>query len=153
MAHLITPRIRIAQPHDLESLIAFDHVARTSDSRTAFIQKSISAQECHLALLENNPVACLILNHAFFEQAFISLLYVAERHRRRGIGKALLQYAQQISRTPKLFTSTNASNKPMQNLLIQQGFQPSGIIENLDENDPELIFNKSLRETETSPKS
>lgn len=145
MADPIAPQIRIAQLDDLEDLIAFDHIARSSASRTAFIKNSIDAQECHIALLKNDPAGYLILNHAFFEQTFIALLYIAEPHRRRGIGKALLQYAEQISRAPKLFTSTNASNKPMQNLLLKQGFKPSGTIENLDENDPELIFCKPLR--------
>jgi hypothetical protein len=42
--------------------------------------------------------------------------------------------------TPKVFTSTNQSNTPMQGLLGKCGFSPSGVIENLDEGDPELLF-------------
>lgn len=41
---------------------------------------------------------------------------------------------------PKLFTSTNRSNLPMRALLLKAGFIESGYIENLDENDPELVF-------------
>lgn len=44
----------------------------------------------------------------------------------------------------KIFTSTNASNRPMRQLLIQLGYQHSGTIENLDPGDPELIFVRFL---------
>jgi hypothetical protein len=32
----------------------------------------------------------------------------------------------------------------MQRLLLQAGFEPSGVIENLDEGDPELVYVKRL---------
>jgi RimJ/RimL family protein N-acetyltransferase len=48
------------------------------------------------------------------------------------------------SKDQKLFTSTNESNKPMQALLDQLGYERSGIVENLDEADPELIYFKEL---------
>jgi hypothetical protein len=41
---------------------------------------------------------------------------------------------------PKLFTSTNES------LLREQGFEASGVIHNLDEGDPELVFFQQVRE-------
>jgi hypothetical protein len=44
----------------------------------------------------------------------------------------------------KVFTSTNESNKAMQALLSQLNYKRSGIIENLDEGDPELIYFKEL---------
>lgn len=44
------------------------------------------------------------------------------------------------SKTQKIFTSTNQSNTATQQLLIKAGFIPSGYIENLDDNDPELIY-------------
>lgn len=56
------------------------------------------------------------------------------------MAKKLITYFQQKIATEKLFTSTNQSNVPMQNLLIQLGFVESGYIENLDEGDAELIF-------------
>ena len=45
---------------------------------------------------------------------------------------------------PKLFTSTNRSNAPMQSLLAKLGYRPSGVIENLDEGDPELVYMKHV---------
>ncbi len=48
--------------------------------------------------------------------------------------------------TPKLFTSTNQSNQPMQQLLDALGYLPSGVIHNLDPGDPELVYMLNLRE-------
>nr|WP_207930214.1 hypothetical protein [Pseudomonas aeruginosa] len=44
----------------------------------------------------------------------------------------------------ELFTSCNRSNLPMRRLLEREGFQPSGVIDNLDEGDPELVFVRFL---------
>jgi hypothetical protein len=52
----------------------------------------------------------------------------------------LLRHLIGLCRTDKLWTSTNLSNQPMQALLVHAGFRLSGFIENLDENDPELVF-------------
>jgi RimJ/RimL family protein N-acetyltransferase len=45
-------------------------------------------------------------------------------------------------KTPKLFTSTNQSNKPMQKLLGKTGFTFCGQIDALDEGDPEMFYVK-----------
>src|SRR3990172_5792197 len=73
------------------------------------------------------------------------MVYVDREFRRRGIGSALVRHMEQSCKTAKLFTSTNRSNKPMQALLDKLGYQPSGVIENLDEGDPELVYVKRVR--------
>lgn len=40
----------------------------------------------------------------------------------------------------RMFTSTNQSNLKMQSLLAKLGYEPSGVIHNLDEGDPELVY-------------
>ncbi|WP_177330351.1 hypothetical protein [Pseudomonas sp. CCOS 191] len=36
--------------------------------------------------------------------------------------------------------STNRSNEPMRRLLKRQGFVASGVVENLDQGDPERVY-------------
>ncbi|MFJ7630855.1 hypothetical protein ACIQZN_30680 [Streptomyces sp. NPDC097595] len=48
--------------------------------------------------------------------------------------------------TPKLFTSTNVSNQPMQRLLQRAGWTPAGLLHGLDEDDPELFYLQKGRE-------
>ena len=42
----------------------------------------------------------------------------------------------------RIFTSTNESNDPMRRLLAKADWLATGIVENLDPGDPELIFVK-----------
>ncbi|MFB6715807.1 MULTISPECIES: hypothetical protein [unclassified Streptomyces] len=39
-----------------------------------------------------------------------------------------------------MFTSTNVSNQPMQQLLQRAGWRPVGLLHGLDEGDPELFY-------------
>jgi GNAT superfamily N-acetyltransferase len=73
------------------------------------------------------------------------MLYVHSKHRRRGVGMALIKHIESQCRTTKLFTSTNQSNLGMQSLLGKLEYELTGVIHNLDEGDPELVFFKRLR--------
>ena len=58
-----------------------------------------------------------------------------------GVGAALLAHCIELAgEAPKLWCTTNRSNTAMQGLLGKLGFIRSGQIDNLDENDPELVF-------------
>ena len=79
------------------------------------------------------------------ETVVIAMLYVHSDHRRRGVATAPIRHMESKCRTPKLFTSTNESNLSMQSLLGKLGYESSGVIHNLDEGDPELIYFKRLK--------
>jgi len=49
---------------------------------------------------------------------------------------------QGLSRSDDLFTSTNRSNVHMIHVLENLGFQRSGVIHNLDPDDPEIVYVK-----------
>jgi hypothetical protein len=54
------------------------------------------------------------------------------------------RYLENACRTDKLFTFTNRSNEPMQKLMDDAGYSPSGTVYNLDEGDPELFYFKRI---------
>jgi hypothetical protein len=62
-----------------------------------------------------------------------------------GAGEALVKHLESLCQTAKLFTSTNLPNLPMQSLLAKMGYVLSGVIHNLDEGDPEIVYFKKLR--------
>ncbi len=63
------------------------------------------------------------------------MLYIRLDYRRSGAGAELVQHIETLYQTPKLFTSTNLANLPMQSLLAKLGYALSGVIHNLDEDD------------------
>lgn len=132
--------IRLATLQDIASLVNIDTYIMVDPMRGQQIQNWVTNQSCYLAEEEGEVLGYGVLNYHFFGCGFIEMIMVAERFRHRGIGLALLKALQEICHHPKLFTSTNQSNLLMQKLLSKSGFIPSGQIDNLDDNDPEIIF-------------
>jgi GNAT superfamily N-acetyltransferase len=64
------------------------------------------------------------------------MLMVAPTARRQGVGARLLKATEAACTSPKLFTSTNVSNHPMQLLLQRVGWKPVGLLHG----DPELFY-------------
>lgn len=133
---------RLSTETDIEFICSFDHIAQQDNHRRAFIARSVAAACCHVAVMDKKVVGYGVIESSFFGQGFISMLHVHPAYRRRGVGMVLMQYLQSLCSTPKLFTSTNLSNLPMQSLLARLGYVLSGVVHNLDEGDPELVYFK-----------
>jgi GNAT superfamily N-acetyltransferase len=136
--------IRLAQAEDIEAILAFDHLAEQEKERAAFIRRVVGQGACYVGV-QGSLLGYAVLEYTFFEQGFVSILYVRVENRHSGVGTALMQHLEGLCRTRKLFTSTNLSNRPMQALLARLGFHLSGVIHDLDEGDPELVYVKVLR--------
>ena len=137
-------QIRQARASDIPLIYAFDHLA-VEPGRREFIKAVVNQGNTRVAVTEQQITGYMVLEYTFYGQGFISMLYIHPQHRRRGTGTALIYQAEAQCRTEKLFTSTNTSNLPMQGLLCKLGYTPSGIINNLDEGDPEIIYFKRLQ--------
>jgi len=149
VAYDTSMEIRVATITDADAIIAFDHVAESEPARIQFIYEQIKSSACYVAVIDGTIVAYGVLNYKFYDNGWIEMLYVHPQFRRQGIGSALIRHLINACRTPKLFTSTNQSNFPMQGLLATLEFDRSGFIENLDEGDPELVYFKRLRDSAT----
>ncbi len=99
-----------------------------------------NAPACLVATFGETVVGYVALDYSFYGNGFIPILFVAETARRSGVATSLMRAIEHKCKTPKLFTSTNQSNIPMRSLLAAIGFEPSGIIHNLDEGDPEVVY-------------
>jgi GNAT superfamily N-acetyltransferase len=133
--------IRPAGRGDIAALIAIDPLSLTEPSRRQSIAHWAAGGQCHLAVRDDRPVGYVALTRDFFHQPFIEMLVVAEPHRRSGVGLALIEHCKGLVPVgEKLWSSTNRSNTPMRALFARTGFVESGIVENMDDGDPELIF-------------
>ena len=137
-------QIDVAQEIDIDEMVALDALVIGNSSRRNLITQTVKQHQGYVARQENRIVGFLLMHRHFFELPFIELLLVHPSFRRQGIGTALMRHLETISTPGKLFTSTNVSNERMQRLCERSGYVRSGIIENLDEDDPELIYFKRL---------
>ena len=137
--------IRLAQGTDAGALCTLHQAPRHDSSRVAFIERSIAGRACYVATADEMLIGYSVLEYSFYENGFVSVLYVHPDYRRQGKGLALMLHMETVCRTAKLFTSTNESNLAMQSLLSKLCYLPSGIIHNLDEGDPELVYFKHLK--------
>ena len=135
--------IRQAEEKDITAICSFDHLAQIVERRR-FIQNSVRSGTASVAILDGQVVGYAVLEYSFFAQGFMAMLYIHPEHRRKGIGSEIVRHVESICKTEKLFTSTNESNLPMQALMAKLRYIPSGIINNLDEGDPELVYFKRL---------
>jgi len=137
--------IRPAVETDVEGLCSLDLIARRENERREFIRSEVAAGNCFVAVMNETVVGYGVLNYTFHHHGCIDMLYVDSDHRRCGAGAELLRHMESVCETPKLFTSTNLSNLPMQSLLTKLDYVLSGVVHNLDDGDPEIVYFKRLR--------
>jgi len=136
--------IERASKSDLEHICALDETILGSGRRRPAIARAFAEGRVAVARVDGVVRGFVITDTSFFDEGFVRLLMVHPEFRRRGLATSLMRAAELDCETNKLFTSTNQSNLPMQQLCDRLGYQRSGIVENLDEGDRELIYVKKL---------
>jgi ribosomal protein S18 acetylase RimI-like enzyme len=133
---------RRATRDDEAAVLAVDAVASGGDdARRRRVREAIDAGECIVCERDGHVVGFAVLKPGhFYGRDFIDLVFVASETRRQGVGRSLMRASVAAATTPRVFTSTNQSNAPMQALLSSEGWSPSGELVGLDENDAELVF-------------
>ena len=134
--------IRPATPADGDAVCAIDERVLGRDERRGFLRSAIANDACLVAEIGETMAGFAVVDRSLYDQRFVALLIVDPAHQRQGVGSALMQAVERRFPGEKLFTSTNASNLPMQALCEELGYVRSGWIENLDEGDPEIIYFK-----------
>jgi GNAT superfamily N-acetyltransferase len=135
---------RKATAADARLVVAIDAAARVErDPRDrALARELLTLGRSWIAEADGQSAGYALVSRAFFRRPFVELLVVAPAWRRKGAARALLASCEGACHDDRLFTSTNASNAPMRALLEGEAWAPSGMIENLDPGDPELVFVK-----------
>jgi ribosomal protein S18 acetylase RimI-like enzyme len=136
--------IERASKSDFEHICALDETILGSGRRRPEIARAFTQGRVAVARVDGVVRGYVITDTSFFDHGYVRLLLVHPEYRRRGLATALMRAAELDCETDKLFTSTNQSNLAMQALCDRLGYQRSGIVENLDEGDPELIYVKRL---------
>jgi len=133
-------RIRSATDNDFTPITTLHPDAFATPRRTQLLRDRLRAGDAWIAEEDAAEAIGYALRGQLFGFDFLELVYVAESHRRAGVASALMEAFEQARRTGRLFVSTNRSNAPMRALLAKRGYASSGVIHNLDADDPELVF-------------
>jgi ribosomal protein S18 acetylase RimI-like enzyme len=111
----------------------------TLDDRT--LADAAESGDCLVARVDGAIVGFALVVTWFYGRRLLSLIAVSAERRRSGIAEQLVRRVVALSPNG-LFTSTNRSNLAGRKLFEKLGFERSGIVENLDEGDPELVYFK-----------
>ena len=137
--------VTVATNNHLNDILTLSRDQLLSDAQAAFLRKSLEREEILVATQNDNVIGFAVWNREFYEQPFLWLIQIEERSRRQGVARALItEVKRRIGKSAKLFTSTNQSNEIAQSVFESLGFSKSGIIENLDLGDPEVVYFKQL---------
>ena len=149
----VTYRVRPATPHDAPAIGDVDPLVRGADlARATLVEDALHGRRDNLCLaapVGDGPrmAGFAVLRHGhFFGRDLVDLVVVAPELRRQGVGSALVGAAVAAGVSEQVFTSVAASDVPVRALLAGLGWEPSGRLRGVGDED--LLV---LRTSRTAP--
>ena len=138
--------IRAPEPRDAGTLMELAADVIGPERAGPFIRSYLERHHMLVAEREAEVVGCLAYRTDWFQCTFVSLVSVTKDARRQGVARALYRMVEEISPSPRLFSSTEETNGVSIQMHSALGFAPSGHIDNLPQGYRELLFYKRLRQ-------
>lgn len=100
----------------------------------------------HLLVAAEGPSVLGVITYRtdWFQCTFVSLVAVDKDRRKKGVARALFRAVEEMSPSPRLYSSTEETNGISIRMHTALGFAPSGHIDNLPQGYRELLFFKRL---------
>jgi GNAT superfamily N-acetyltransferase len=136
--------IRHAQPFDLPSVMDLAAGLIGPERAGPFVRSHVERHHLLVADSGEAVVGVLAYRTDWFQCTFVSLVCVRESFRHRGVARALFKAVEQMSPSPRLFSSAEETNAASIRMHTALGFAPSGHIDNLPQGYRELLFYKRL---------
>ena len=138
-----------AEIEDLEPICRFDPQTRDYRQRD-FVAGAIEEGRCWVAFFNEIPAGYGIFSYQFQGFGIIHRVFVSPEFRRRGIGRALVDYFAAACSSPRLYITVPQRELAMLELVRQRGYQLSGGVHELGNEGAALILVKDLA-TATPP--
>jgi len=135
--------IRAAQSSDVQAVMQL--AAGLGPRAGPFVRSHLDRHHVLVAELDGEVVGMLAYRTDWFQCTFVTLVSVREDYRKRGVARALYRAVEDMSPSPRLFSSTEETNAASIQMHTALGFQSSGHIDNLPQGYRELFFYKRLR--------
>jgi len=136
--------IRHPQPSDLGAVMELATEVLGPERAGPFIRSHTERHHLLIAESEDEVVGVLAYRTDWFQCTLVSLVCVQKDFRRRGIARSLFAKVEEMSPSPRLFSSTEETNGVSIQMHTALGFVPSGHIDNLPQGYRELLFYKRL---------
>jgi len=134
--------IRYPEPSDLGIVMTLATDVIGAERAGPFVRSHVERHHLLIAEADEEVVGFIAYRTDWFQCTFVSLICVRDDVRRRGIARALYDRVEQISPSPRLFSSTEETNVVSIKMHSALGFAPSGHIDNLPQGYRELLFYK-----------
>lgn len=130
---------------DLDDILSFDGAARADARRRRFLKRAVLEKNLWVMFDEEGTIMAYgVFDHSFYQRGFVHTIHVHPEYRRQGIAFELMEHFEMLCETDQIFTSTNQSNLAAQAMFAKLGYRKSGVVHDLDEGDPEIVFVKDL---------
>lgn len=133
-----------AEPGDLEPLCHYDAQALRDFRQRDFVASAIEEGRCWVAFLDETLAGYGIFHYQFHDCGVVHRLFVRPEFRRRGIGRAMVDYFSDGCSSPRLQITVPQSALPMLELVRTRGFQLSGVVHECGDEGSALIYIKDL---------
>ena len=137
--------IRAPEAADVETMMGLTAEVLGSQRAGPFVRSHLDRHHLLVADEDSQVIGLLAFRTDWFQCTFVSLVAVQKDFRRRGVARALYQRVEEISPSPRVFSSTEETNAISIQMHRGLGFTPSGHIDNLPQGYRELLFYKRLR--------
>jgi GNAT superfamily N-acetyltransferase len=138
-------RIRDPEPRDVPALVALAATLVGAQRASGLVRAHVERRELLVGEVDGQVGGFLAYRTDWFGCTFVSLVVVAESHRRRGVARELFAAVERRSPSARLFSSTEETNTTSIQMHRALGFTPSGHVDNLPQGYRELLFYKRLQ--------
>ena len=139
-----TLEIRTPRAGDREAMLALAADVVGPHRAGPLLQSHLEHHHLLVADRDGEVVGLIAYRTDWFQCTLVTLVAVSERHRRRGVARALYRSVEEASPGPRLYSSTEETNTAGIKTHTALGFAPSGHIDNLPQGHRELLFYKRL---------
>ncbi|HEV8616884.1 MAG TPA: GNAT family N-acetyltransferase [Methylomirabilota bacterium] len=136
--------IRSPRASDLDAVMGLAGHVLGPERAGPFIRSHVERHHLLVAEEEGEVAGVIAYRTDWFQCTFVSLVSVREDFRKRGVARTLYAAVEEMSPSPRLFSSTEETNGAAIQMHTALGFAPSGHIDNLPQGYRELFFYKRL---------
>ncbi len=136
--------IRHADASDLPGVMALATEALGPERAGPFVRSHVERHHLLVAEEAGQVVGALAYRTDWFQCTLVGFVCVRGDLRRRGTARALYKMVEDVSPSPRLYSSAEETNAEAIRMHAALGFVPSGHVDNLPQGYRELLFYKRL---------